>query len=156
MDSRLHRSRTDKMIGGVCGGLGAYLGIDPTIVRLFFVLLALPGGGIGFVLYLILWVVLPYPDEGTLGAPGTVMTGSGEIAGQARRMGEDLRSAVQSPHPQAGLIVGAALIILGALYLVDQLNLPFLFWLRPGMLWPVLLIIAGAALVWRRLNETRS
>ncbi len=156
MDNRLHRSRTDRMIGGVCGGLGAYLGIDPTFVRLFFVLLALPGGGIGFILYLILWVILPYPGEGVVGGPGTVMTGSSEIAGRAREMGDDLRSAVQNPHPQAGLIVGGALIILGALYLLDQLDLPFLFWLRPGMLWPVLLIIAGAALVWRRINVSRS
>lgn len=46
----LGRSRTDRMVGGVCGGLGAYLGISSTLVRLFFVLIALPGMGIGFAL----------------------------------------------------------------------------------------------------------
>ena len=59
-DRRLYRSRTNRMIAGVCGGLAAYFGIDPTIVRILAVLLALPGGGppIGLI-YLVLWVVLP-------------------------------------------------------------------------------------------------
>ncbi|HEX9116593.1 MAG TPA: PspC domain-containing protein, partial [Anaerolineae bacterium] len=60
MSTRLYRSRKDHMVAGVCGGLGEYLGIDSTLVRLFFVLLALPGAGVGFALYLILWVILPY------------------------------------------------------------------------------------------------
>jgi phage shock protein C len=46
------------MIGGVCGGLGVYLGIDPTIVRLLFILFALAGGP-GLVAYLIMLIVVP-------------------------------------------------------------------------------------------------
>lgn len=153
MSTRLYRSRKDHMVAGVCGGLGEYLGIDSTLVRLFFVLLALPGAGIGFALYLILWVILPYAGEGNIAGAGTVMNGSGEIAGRARAMGDDLRNI--TPNSQAGMIVGIALVVLGGLYLLDQLHLPFLFWLRPGVLWPVLLIIAGAALVWRRLQENK-
>jgi phage shock protein PspC (stress-responsive transcriptional regulator) len=153
MTAKLYRSRTDHMLAGVCGGLGEYLGIDSTLVRLFFVLLALPGAGIGFALYIILWVILPYAGEGTIGSTGTVMNGSTEIAGRARAMGDDLRNV--TPNAQAGLIIGIALVVLGAFYLVDQLHLPFLFWLRPGLLWPILLIIAGVALVWRRLQENK-
>lgn len=55
---KLIRSENEKMIAGVCGGLGEYLGIDPTIVRLIFVLLLLTGS-LGFWLYLIMWVVVP-------------------------------------------------------------------------------------------------
>jgi len=55
---RLYRARHDRMIGGVCGGLGVYLGIDPTIVRLLFILFALAGGP-GFVAYLIMLLVVP-------------------------------------------------------------------------------------------------
>ena len=55
---RLYRSRTDRMIGGVCGGLGKYLTIDPTVVRLIFVL-ALLLGGHGLLVYLILLLVVP-------------------------------------------------------------------------------------------------
>jgi phage shock protein C len=56
---RLTRSRTNRIIAGVCGGLGEYFGIDPTIIRIIFVLLALPGGAPGILPYLILWVIMP-------------------------------------------------------------------------------------------------
>ncbi len=55
----LRRSRTNRRLAGVCGGLGEYFGIDPTIIRILFVLLALPGGLPGTLLYLILWLVMP-------------------------------------------------------------------------------------------------
>ena len=59
MDTKkLKRSENEKMIAGVCGGLGDYLDIDPTIVRLIFVLLVLTGS-LGLWLYLIMWVVVP-------------------------------------------------------------------------------------------------
>ena len=58
---RLARSRTDYMVGGVSGGLGKYFNIDPTIVRLVFVLLAVSGGS-GVLLYFILWIVMPRED----------------------------------------------------------------------------------------------
>ena len=62
MARRLYRSRTDKMLGGVCAGLGELLDIDPTIVRLVFVLLTIWGGA-GAVIYLVLWLIAPYKDE---------------------------------------------------------------------------------------------
>jgi phage shock protein C len=55
---RLFRSRTDVMLGGVCGGLAKYLNVDPTIVRLVFVLLLFIGGS-GFWIYLVLWLITP-------------------------------------------------------------------------------------------------
>lgn len=55
---RLYRSRTDVMLGGVCGGLAKYLDVDPTVIRLAFVLLFFIGGG-GFWIYLILWIIAP-------------------------------------------------------------------------------------------------
>ncbi len=57
-DKRLYRSRNDKMIAGVCGGLAHYLGIDATIVRLIFVVLLLIGVGSPGLIYLILWLVM--------------------------------------------------------------------------------------------------
>jgi phage shock protein C len=55
---RLFRSRTDVMLGGVCGGLAKYLNVDPTIIRLVFVLLLFIGGS-GFWIYFILWLITP-------------------------------------------------------------------------------------------------
>jgi phage shock protein C len=58
MERKLVRSQTDSMLAGVCGGLGEYLAVDPTLIRVLFVLLALTGGH-GLLLYLILCVVMP-------------------------------------------------------------------------------------------------
>jgi phage shock protein PspC (stress-responsive transcriptional regulator) len=55
---RLYRARHERMIGGVCGGLAKYLAIDPTVVRLLFILFALAGGP-GIVAYLIMLIVVP-------------------------------------------------------------------------------------------------
>ena len=55
---RLYRSRDERMIGGICGGLAKYLVIDPTVVRLTFILLALAGGP-GLLIYLIMLIVVP-------------------------------------------------------------------------------------------------
>jgi len=60
---RLYRSTTDRKIAGVCGGLAEYFNIDPTIIRVIFILLLLPGGLPGFVPYVILWLVIPYSPQ---------------------------------------------------------------------------------------------
>lgn len=57
-EKKLYRSRTDRMIGGVCGGLADYFSIDSTIVRLIFVLLFLTGSA-GFWIYIVLLLVVP-------------------------------------------------------------------------------------------------
>ena len=58
MRNRLYRSKQDRMIAGVCGGLGNYLGIDPTVVRLIWVLLVF-GAGFGVLAYIICAIVIP-------------------------------------------------------------------------------------------------
>ena len=55
---KLYRSRSDVMIAGVCGGLADYLGLDSTVVRLIFVVLLFAHLS-GFLLYVILWIVMP-------------------------------------------------------------------------------------------------
>ncbi len=57
-EKKLHRSTTNKMLAGVCGGVAEYFNVDPTLVRLAFVVLALLGGP-GILLYIILWIILP-------------------------------------------------------------------------------------------------
>lgn len=60
MQKRLYRSKSDRMIAGVCGGLAEYFGIDPVIVRIIFFVLLLPGGLPGIVPYVLLWIIVPY------------------------------------------------------------------------------------------------
>ena len=61
-DRRLTRSTTDRRIAGVCGGLAKYLNIDPTVVRIIF-LVALLCGSLGFWAYLIVWIAAPEDNQ---------------------------------------------------------------------------------------------
>ncbi|HYA22085.1 MAG TPA: PspC domain-containing protein [Thermoproteota archaeon] len=58
MEKRLFRSRRDRILGGVCGGLGNYLGVDPTWIRLAWALTAL-FYGTGILFYLLAWIIIP-------------------------------------------------------------------------------------------------
>lgn len=59
MGKRLYLSDFDKKIGGVCGGIGEYFGIDPTFIRLIAVLIALGSLGTGLIAYFIAWAIIP-------------------------------------------------------------------------------------------------
>jgi len=59
---RLYRDSSDKFIGGVCSGIAAYLNVDPAIVRILFAIITFGGFGLGFVAYILLWIILPEKD----------------------------------------------------------------------------------------------
>ena len=64
----LYRDTGDKFIGGVCSGIAAYLNVDPAIIRILFAIITFGGFGLGFMAYIILWIVLPAKDvEGYAG-----------------------------------------------------------------------------------------
>jgi phage shock protein C len=74
--NRLTRSRSDRMLAGVCGGLADYFGIDPVFIRLAFVLFeVLTAGAGGILLYVILWAIMP--EEGS--APKIVQIDAGAV-----------------------------------------------------------------------------
>ena len=62
MEKKLYRSRTNYMIAGVCGGLGEYFEIDPTIIRLLLIFATLIAGS-GILFYLIAWLVIPLAPQ---------------------------------------------------------------------------------------------
>jgi phage shock protein C len=59
---RLYRSRTDRKLAGVCGGIANYLGVDPVLIRLLWIFFTLAAGG-GVLVYLIAWLVVPEAPE---------------------------------------------------------------------------------------------
>jgi phage shock protein C len=64
MEKKLRRSRHDRWIGGICGGLGQFFGLSSFWFRLLFFILFLPGGLPGVLPYLILWIIIPLePSE---------------------------------------------------------------------------------------------
>jgi phage shock protein C len=60
---RLYRSRTNRKLAGVCGGLAQYFNTDVTLIRVLFVVLALLGGP-GIVIYLLMWIIVPEEPQG--------------------------------------------------------------------------------------------
>lgn len=56
---RLYRSRDDKVLGGVCAGIGNYFAVDPVMIRLLWVILTFLSMGAGIIVYLIAWIIVP-------------------------------------------------------------------------------------------------
>ena len=129
---RLYRSTTDRVIGGVAAGLGNYFNLDPLLVRLLFVIFTLFGGG-ALIIYIILWIVTP-------DAPGNVHQ-------TQKQMDMEPQENPQKPNQESkfkgNLIGGLVLITLGAIFLADQ----FIPRVDFGDLWPIILVVIGAALL---------
>ena len=149
---RLVRIRQGSTLAGVCTGLGAYLRIDPTLVRLFFILLTF-AEGIGVVLYLLLWLFLPADDslpEAELSE--RIHDSAEELAESARRLGEDFRSG-GIVNAQTATALGLGLVIIGIVMLAR--NLAWLSWLNARVLFPALMVVAGGVLLYRYWQDTR-
>ena len=130
MDHRLYRSTEHKIIGGVCGGIGEHFDIDPTWIRLAFVVLTIMHGA-GILVYLIGWVIIPRrPVVQQTPAP----------------------SPPPTPSPaKRSLLPGLILIGLGVVFLLHEM----IWWFRLDHVWPVLLILAGAVLLYRAFTNGR-
>lgn len=121
----LRRSRTDRKVAGVAGGLGVYLGIDPVIVRILFVVLAIFGGS-GLLLYLVAWLLIP--EEGTE------------------------RSEVQRFVDRNGTV---ALVILGVVVAVLLIasSQALRWWGFGSGLWPLVVVAGVGLVVWYVLRQ---
>lgn len=131
--SRLYRSNTDKVIGGVSGGLGDYLNIDPVVVRILFVLLAVFGGS-GVLVYIILWIVIPAKSY------SQQILDNQEDQKKSTEVNEPVESTRKT---NTSLIAGILLIAFGLIFLFDHI-FPFY---HVFDLWPLLLIVAGVLLI---------
>ena len=124
----LRRSRDDRVIAGVCGGLGRYFGIDPVILRIAFVVLLLAGGA-GILLYVVAWIAVPEERTGDhLGEPAERALGG--------HGGPEL--------------VGVALVVLGAFFLFRE-AFPDVF--DSDYVWPTVLIVLGLVVLARGVRR---
>ncbi len=126
---RLVRTREGRMLAGVASGLGRYFGIDPVLVRLVFVILALAGGG-GVLAYIVAWIIIP--EEA---GPGV-----------AQGDGENGSSSVSATSATAGIL----LIALGGMMLAAQLIPAF----QLRFLGPIILVGVGVLLLARRESQS--
>lgn len=126
----LFRSPTDKVLGGVCGGVADYLGWDPVLVRALWVVLTLMTSGAGLLAYLIFWLVLPVGSKAT-----------GQV-----------RSAALSLNGDNAKRIAVVLIVLGVVWLLSNTGiLPVMWHSLAGFMsmvfWPLVLIGAGYLLL---------
>jgi phage shock protein C len=123
VERRLYRSNTQRVVAGICGGLGEYFAVDPVWFRIGFVVLAL-GGGSGILIYLLMWLIVqPAPDG--YSPPGT---GRGSVTGAA--------------------VIGVVLMIVGTIALVNTVA-PWL----GQYIWPIVFVLGGLALLLGGLNR---
>jgi len=94
---KLYRSRTNRMIAGVCGGLGEYFNIDPTLIRLAVVFFSLWWGG-GILLYFIAWFVIPEEPETAVDGDVHLLSDNAEAPSNSNVLssGEDQGGAVSN------------------------------------------------------------
>jgi phage shock protein C len=157
--SRLHRSSKDSMLCGVAGGMAEYFDIDVALMRVAWVLFVLATGGTALLAYIILAVILP-KDESRTAEP------SGVIRENLESLPDD--TAIEIPNEITGTtaaengerkarrrnLLALVLIIVGFLVLLGNLDFfDFLWWWRWDLLWPLVIIAIGVALLVSRARS---
>jgi phage shock protein PspC (stress-responsive transcriptional regulator) len=64
---QLYRSKNNRMLGGVCAGLGEHLDVDPTVIRLIWAVVTFLSFGTGIIIYILAWIIIPEDDTGGAG-----------------------------------------------------------------------------------------
>ncbi|HSL76460.1 MAG TPA: PspC domain-containing protein [Candidatus Limnocylindrales bacterium] len=142
MGYRLYRSRRDRMLAGVAGGLAEMWGADPSLVRIIWALLVVFTGGVALLIYIVMAIVVPEEDEvfGPGGAPP-------RAAGSRPAMFEG-GSAWRAPRADGGgvspgLLLGGFFILIGLFFLARE----FLPRIDFDWLGPLVLVAVGAVLI---------
>jgi len=145
LTKKLYRSKKNKVIAGVCGGLGEYFNIDPVLIRLLWVLATLIYGA-GIFAYILAWIIIPEQKESILVPPKkTEETLNEETESSAEEVitEEKVAATDSADSAESRKVGGIILIVIGAFFLLREIW-PF-FPLR--QLWPLLLIILGLFLI---------
>ncbi len=139
---RLYKSRTERMIDGVCGGVAKYFDVDPTLVRVAWVLVTLLGGA-GIILYIVSMIIIP--KEPFIMATGTEPQ-TGGIGPQSSK----------EPGKRNSLFWGILLIAVGMVLFLHNVGFAFWrhwWWFDGGFILSVLLILVGVAFLWGGRNS---
>ena len=101
MEKRLYRSRTDRVLWGVCGGLAKYFDIDPTIVRVIAVLLIF-ADGLGILAYIIMAIIVPREGSKVATPREAVKENIEDMKASASQVGSEIRSTFERKESEAG------------------------------------------------------
>jgi phage shock protein C len=147
---KFYRSRTDRVLFGVCGGLGKYFNVDPILFRLFFVLLLFVEGS-GILLYLIMVLVTPEEPETAGSSERNLEKEIGELGGRidqkAKEIGAEHKIDEKSIQESRN-ILGVFIVLIGLFFLARQV-MP-MAWLDMGIIWSLAIIAIGLYIIFKR------
>ncbi len=140
---KVYRSRKNRIIFGVCGGLAEYFEIDPLLIRLLFILLVMAGGS-GALLYLILAVLMPKEEGG-------VDLNKDNLAEEAKRRTKELAEEIKGNESwikNSRNIFGLIIIIFGLNLLFSELfHVNFFNSIAWGVAWALIIIFVGIKII---------
>jgi len=155
-EKRLYRSRDDRVIAGVCSGLGKYLDVDPVIIRLIWAATILLAGA-GIFLYIVAWIIIPEeplknrttqtPDE----AGSDVYDSEFDQTTGAYNSEQKIKEQLEKER-RGKLAIGVGIVIVGIVFLFSQI---FSFNISWRVIIGILLVLAGGAVLLRFFREER-
>lgn len=144
MAKQLYRSKHNRLVSGVCGGIAEYLDMDPTLIRLVWVIITMMGG-IGFIAYLVSVVIIPENPYGS------------HVHGVEKTPENDVTATEYHAHRPEGIsrknriLAGVFFIGLGIIFFMEQ----YFYWMDFEKLWPLLLIVLGVYIIYRGKGENK-
>jgi len=137
MSRKLYRSSSNKVIAGICGGLGEHFDVDPTIMRIVAVVAGLASFGAVLVFYLLAWIIIPQQpfDEAPAESEPSV-----ELPVRSSRSGWRV------------YLPGLILVAIGGLLLLRE----YVVWFQWHDIWPLILVVLGLLLIFRDTNRSNS
>ena len=152
---KLYLSRIDRMIGGVAGGLAEYFDMDPTLVRVLFAI-SVAFSGAGILAYVVLWIVVPEQPlifQTTESESSTKKESEQSSSSEKEKFTyfstNEINKAMDSARHNRKTLGGAILIVVGVLFLLDNLVPRF----DLGTYWPLILIAIGVAIILKAINN---
>jgi phage shock protein C len=147
MTKKLFRDKQNASVGGVCAGLAEYFNLDVTLVRAAF-LIALFGFGTGFLLYIILWVVMPEKPFSPFAQDSATVDYTVNEEGTAEPVNS--QSKPKKKERNDSVIGGLILLSLGIVFLADEL-VP---WFSFNKMWPLILVAIGIGILWNQNKKS--
>lgn len=149
---KLYRSRTNRIIAGVCGGLGQYFDIDPILVRGVFILLALIDG-LGILLYLILLIIVPKEpgSKAEVKKEEKIHELAHGLKDKAESLADEFKDdfrSKESSQIRRKTIIGIIIIAIGSIFLLERVfSLQIMRW---SLLWPAMVILIGFLIIFKK------
>ncbi len=151
-EKRIFRSSNDRVLGGVCGGLGEYFEIDPIIFRVLFVVFAVFSGG-GIIIYLILWLIIPEEADLTVKTEDVIKKNAKQMGDKAKEFVKNIEGLDTNDKEDRNnrLAWGILFIGIGFIFFFRNFfDIDIFSRISFENFWPIIIIILGLYLIFKK------